>query len=283
MKRYLVIFIVLLTVILSSCSPNYSTEEARKVTQGNELSISFIDVGQGDSAIVKTPGDNYIIIDAGSKDNKEKLYAYIEEKGITKFKVAIATHPHEDHIGNMDNIIKDFGTEEIYMPKVTTNTKAFENLLEEIKTAGLRIKGAKSGALFIIDGVKFEFIAPNRDEYDELNNYSAVLKITFGETKFLLMGDAEKLSEREILKKKIDVNAEVIKIGHHGSSSSSSKEFIGKVNPKYAVISCEKNNDYNHPHKETIRLLEELNIKLYRTDIDGTITFTSNGKVIKKF
>jgi competence protein ComEC len=131
--------------------------------------------------------------------------------------------------------------------------------------------------------VRFEFLAPNSDEYEDMNNYSGVLKVSYGETSFLLMGDAEKLSEGEILKSGADVNANVIKIGHHGSSSSSSKKFIQAVNPKYAVISCGEGNDYNHPHKETISLLNSLKVKTFRTDLSGTITFNSDGKELNYF
>lgn len=289
MKKTISIVIMLaLFILLSvSCSvtinDNNSQDVRGKGSQNGKLSISFIDVGQGDSILIKTPGDKYIIVDSGPSSEKNKLYDYIEKTGVNSFAAAIATHPHEDHIGNLDNIIKDYNTETVYMPKVSTNTKAFENLLNSIKKKNLKIRNIKPGVQFSLDNVKFEFLAPNSDEYDDMNNYSGVLKVSYGEKTFLLMGDAEKLSEEEILKNKRDVKANVIKIGHHGSSSSSSSKFIKAVNPEYAVISCGKGNDYNHPHKETISLLDKLKIKTFRTDLNGTITFCTDGSDLKYF
>jgi competence protein ComEC len=283
----LVLTLILLVLLSVSCSvtieENNSQNVPEKINQSRELTVSFIDVGQGDSILIKTPGDKYIMVDSGSSDGKDKLYDFINKMGVDGFDVIIATHPHEDHIGNLDNIIEDYKVEEVYMPKVSTNTKAFENLLNSIKQKGLKIKNIKTGLEFNVDSVRFEFLAPNSDTYEDMNNYSGVLKVSYGETSFLLMGDAEKLSEGEILKSGADVNANVIKIGHHGSSSSSSKKFIQAVNPKYAVISCGEGNDYNHPHKETISLLNSLKVKTFRTDLSGTITFNSDGKELNYF
>ena len=287
-KIILLVFSIILIVVLSvSCSITIEDNDLQKksveITQGGELTISFIDVGQGDSILIKTPGDKYIMVDSGSTNEKDKLYDYISKTGVNNFEVVVATHPHEDHIGNLDNIFDDYKINAVYMPRVSTNTKAFEKLLNSIKQEGLKVKNIKSGVEFIIDDVKFEFLAPNSDSYEDMNNYSGVLKVSYGEISFLLMGDAEKLSEREILKNGSTIEANVIKIGHHGSASSSSKEFIEAANPEYAIISCGKGNDYNHPHRETISLLNSLKIKTLRTDLNGTITFSSDGFEVNYF
>lgn len=283
----LVVAILLLIFLLVSCSvvieDNSTESDNEKIEQAGELTISFIDVGQGDSILIRTPEDKYIIVDSGSTNEKDKLYDYIGSMEIDSIDVVISTHPHEDHIGNLDNIIEDYDVKEIYMPKVSATTKAFENLLNSIKQKGLKIKSAKSGIGFDIDNVKFEFLAPNSDEYEDTNNYSCVLKVSYGVRSFLLMGDAEKLSESEILESGAGVKADVIKIGHHGSSSSSSKEFIEAVNPRYAVISCGAGNDYNHPHRETLSLLNSLKIETFRTDLNGTITFKTDGSELNFF
>jgi competence protein ComEC len=287
-KNILLVFLLILIVVLSvSCSITIEDNNLRsksvEITQNGELTISFIDVGQGDSILIKTPEDKYIMIDSGSTNEKDKLYDYISKIGVNNFEVIVATHPHEDHIGNFDDIIDDYKVNTVYMPRASTNTKAFEKLLNSIKQEGLKIKNIKSGVEFIVDDVKFEFLAPNSDSYEDMNNYSGVLKVSYGETSFLLMGDAEKLSEVEILKNGSAIEANVIKIGHHGSASSSSKKFIEAVDPEYAIISCGKGNDYNHPHRETTSLLKGLKIKTLRTDLNGTITFSSDGFEVNYF
>jgi competence protein ComEC len=288
MKKIKIFVVCLLFLLLTSCGLNLQEGVENKLkTQSSNLNadgllhVSIIDVGQGDSILIKTPAGRFIIVDGGSKEEFNKFFGYLESQNINAITTVIATHPHEDHIGNLDDVIMEYPVNEVYMPKVTANTKTFRDLMEAIKSKGLRIKTAKSGVRFNLDGVDFEFLAPNSKWYEDLNNYSAVLKVSYGQNSFLLMGDAEKLSESEILKKGFNVKADVIKIGHHGSSSSSSKAFIKAVNPKYAVISLGKNNDYGHPHRETIKLLNDLNISICRTDINGTVSFVSNGKNIK--
>ncbi|MCX7884374.1 MAG: MBL fold metallo-hydrolase [Caloramator sp.] len=284
MKRFFVVLSIILVLLLSSCSngigntsnsPNFSNVSQRG------LVVSFIDVGQGDAILIKTPNGKFVLVDSGSQKEREKFFKFMEKQNIESFDAVIATHPHEDHIGNLDEIISNYKVLNIYMPKVTSNTATFRNLIQAIKSKNLKIKNAYKGVKFDLDGVKFEFLAPNSKKYEDLNNYSAVIKITYFDRSFILMGDAEKLSEGEIQKNNGDLRADVIKIGHHGSSSSSSKFFIRVVSPKYAVISCGKYNDYGHPHKETIKLLNDFKINILRTDINGTIIFNTDGKNIK--
>lgn len=281
-KKILFILSVLLITLLSACISDENLKDISDSLNSDEtkkyLTVSFIDVGQGDAILMKTPNDKYILVDSGSQNEKQKFFQYLSRQNIGRFEAVIATHPHEDHIGNLDEVITNYDIVDIYMPKVTTTTSTFKNLMAAIKDKNLKIKSAYAGVNFDVDGVKFEFLAPNKSKYDDLNNYSAVLKVTYKDNSFLLMGDAEKLSEEEILKNNFDLKSQVIKIGHHGSSSSTSKYFINSVCPQYAVISCGKNNDYGHPHKETIKLLNDLGIKIFRTDINGTIIFKSDGK-----
>lgn len=279
MKRFFGIILALLILLNFTACSELNTND-NKVDLNGKLVFFAIDVEQGDGLLIRTPNNSYIMIDAGSEKAEEYLNKFLGDSNIDKIDYVIATHPHEDHIGNLDYIIYKYNVKKVYMPRVTTNTKTFEKLMEAIKSKNLRIITAKAGQSFEVDGVKFEFLAPNKDKYEDLNNYSAVLKISYKNNKILLMGDAEKLSESEILKK-YDVKADIIKIGHHGSVSSTGKSFIKKVNPIYAVISCGKNNDYGHPHKETLELLNTLGIKVLRTDIDGTIIFAMDGENIE--
>lgn len=247
----------------------------------NQLMVSVLDVGQGDAILVKTSKGKFILVDSGPNAQREEFEKKLKKNGVDRFEVVIATHPHEDHIGNMDDVFKNFDVSNIYMPKVVTTTKTFQNMMNEIKNKNLKIKTAKAGIKFNLDGVDFEFLAPNSDSYESLNNYSVVVKITYGKNKFLLMGDAEKLSEEEIINKGFDVSADVIKIGHHGSYTATSENLIKKVNPTVAVLSLGKDNPFGHPHKETMNLLNKYNLKIMRTDYHGDVNFYSDGENIK--
>ena len=243
-------------------------------------SVIFVDVGQGDCEIIRLADGRNILIDAGTDEGEDKLVRKIKDYGIKKFDIVIATHPHEDHIGGMDEVIDSFDIGCVYMPDVVTTTKTFENLLDSIENKNVKVNKAKAG-VFVIDeeNISMVFVAPNSDKYEDLNNYSAVLKFTYGECSFLFTGDAEKLSENEMLEASTDLSARVLKVGHHGSSTSSGKKFIKEVNPDYAIIEVGEDNEYGHPHKETTKALK--NTKVYRTDLHGDITAVCDGVNIK--
>lgn len=246
----------------------------------DDLVVRFVDVGQGDCEIVQLPDGTNILIDGGPESARAELLKEIDSYGIKKFDYVVATHPHEDHIGGMDAVIDNFDIGCVYMPDVVTTTKTFENLLDSIENKNLEVETAKAG-VFVIneENISMVFVAPNSDKYDDLNNYSAVLKFTYGKCSFLFTGDAEKLSENEMLEASADLSADVLKVGHHGSSTSSGKKFIKSVNPDYAIIEVGTDNEYGHPHEETIKALE--NIKVYRTDLHGDITAVCDGVNIK--
>ena len=243
------------------------------------LKVHYLDVGQGDSIFIELPNNETMLIDAAESYQSENIINYLKNLNYQKIDYVIGTHPHTDHIGGLKDIINTFEIGKIYMPKVVSTTKTYESLLMAIKDKNLKINTAKAGTTIIdTDTLKINILAPNNSTYTELNNYSAVSKITYGTTKFLFMGDAEKLSENEI---KENVTADVIKIGHHGSNTSSSIDFIKKVNAKYGIISVGLNNKYNLPKEETITNWENSGTKIYLTSINGTITASSDGTNIK--
>ena len=248
-------------------------------TNNDLLKVHYLDVGQGDSIFIELPNNETILIDAAESYQSEKIINYLKNLNYQKIDYVIGTHPHTDHIGGLKDIINTFEIGKIYMPKVVSTTKTYESLLMAIKDKNLKINTAKAGTSIInTDTLKINILAPNSETYTELNNYSVVTKITYGTTKFLFMGDAEKLSENEI---KEDVTADVIKIGHHGSNTSSSINFIKKVNAKYGIISVGLNNKYNLPKEETITNWENSRTKIYLTSTNGTITAISDGTNIK--
>ena len=248
-----------------------------KPTENQYVSVHFIDVWQGDCQLIELPEGRTMLIDAGDNGTEDVIIEYIDELGIKKIDYLLATHPHADHIGGMAEIISHFDIGEIFMPRVQNNTRTFEDMLEEIDKKGLTISSAYEGkVIFEYSGVKAEILSPKKDKtYEEMNNYSAVVKLTAGEKSFLFMGDAEKEIESEILN--YDIKADCLKVGHHGSSTSSGLEFLKKVSPEYAVISCGVDNDYGHPHKETMNSLEKVAKKVLRTDKSGTIIIRCDG------
>ncbi|HHY91424.1 MAG TPA: MBL fold metallo-hydrolase, partial [Clostridiales bacterium] len=245
------------------------------------LSVHFIDVGQGDCTLFVTPNGKTILIDAGEKSASDAIVNYIKGQGIRKIDVVIATHPHSDHIGGMEDVIRAFDIGQVYMPKVMHTTQTFENLLLALQEKGLKVKTAKAGVTIDIDpDVEAVMLAPHSEAYENLNDYSAVLKVTYGNNSFLVTGDAEATSEKEMLASGDDLSADVLKVAHHGSSTSTTDEFLDAVHPAHAVILLGKDNDYGHPHRETIEKLTKRGIPIYRTDELGNIVFASDGQEI---
>jgi len=257
-----------------------SSDQYQEIT--GVLEIAFLDVGQGDSIYICLPNGESMLIDAGESSESGSVIQYIKDNNAKDtIDYLIATHPHSDHIGGMSAVIEAFEIKSMWMPDIIHNTKTFENLLDTIEESGLLINTAASGkTLFDYGNLKAEFIAPHGIESNNLNNYSAAILLTYNESRFLFMGDAEKETEAEIMAAGYDVHADVVKIGHHGSKTSSTKAFIQKVAPKYAVISCGKGNSYGHPADETLAIITELGIDVKRTDESGTIIFSCDGENI---
>jgi competence protein ComEC len=242
------------------------------------LRVHFIAVGQGDCILIQAPGGRNILVDAGKRDDAPLIAAYLTAWGVKKLTAIVGTHPHEDHIGGMATIVSRFGAGRVYLPQVAANTGTFVDLLTAIKAKGVKVTTARAGvSIKWRSRVKMRFLAPNRNKYEDLNNYSAVIKLTYGKHSFLLTGDAEALSETEMLQHGYDLKADVLKVGHHGSASSTSQDFLTAVAPRYAVISVGKGNVYKHPARKTLKKLKKMRVQVYRTDLAGTILFTSDG------
>ena len=278
---FILALVLTLTSVLGINYDNVSFAAKQNTTKTETLKVHYIDVGQGDSIFIQLPNGQTSLIDGGPGSSSKTVVNYLKKQKVKKIDYLIATHPHEDHIGGLTQVINTFDIGKVYMPDVTHTTKAFENLLLAIKNKGKKITVTKAGDVLVDEkNLKYEALAPNSDSYDNLNNYSIVLKLKYKNNAFLFMGDAEKPSEDEILNAGLDIKADVIKVGHHGSNSSSGGKFVTNVSPKHAVVSCGKGNSYGHPHKETINRFTGNKIKLYRTDRDGTVVFTSDGEKI---
>lgn len=268
----------LLILILFQCS----IETNKNIVSDNikGMNVHFIDVGQGDSILIQVNSKN-LLIDSGPSVSKDKLVKYLNSLKISKLDYIIATHPHEDHIGNMSYIIDNFEVLNFYAPKVNSNTKAFETMVESLVIKNLKIKVLKPNikSIDLGENTKVDVFSPISNEYENLNNFSSIIKISYGTTSFLFTGDSEELSEKEVLTQGYDLKSDVLKVGHHGSSSSTSKRFLDAVDPYIAVISVGKDNSYGHPSQEVLSRLKDLTI--YQTDLDGNILIKSDGYSLK--
>lgn len=255
-----------------------STKSTTNTSKKATLKVHFIDVGQGDSILLQCKGKN-MLIDAGDNQYGQTVVNYLKKQGVKKIDYLIGTHPDADHIGGLDNVIRSFSIGKIYMPKVQKNTKTYEDVLLAIKEKKLKITSPKANDTFMLGDAKAIILAPIKT-YEDANNNSIVIRVTHGKKAFIFQGDAELDEEVDILNSKANLKADVIKIGHHGSHSSSSKKYMQAVNAKTAVISCGTDNKYGHPHAETMTKLKTMKLTVYRTDLQGTIIATSDGKKI---
>ena len=247
--------------------------------EGEELSVHFIDVGQGDCTLLLSDGKS-MLIDSGESQYSSDVIKYLKRKGVKKLDYIVITHPHTDHMGGMADIIKKTGTSHIIMPRVdkeyTPTTPAYEKLLKAVAKAGRKIEAAKDESFALGKADIKIYTSPYKGE--NLNNNSVIVRAENGANSFLITGDCENEEEQLLMDKGVDLKAKVLKVAHHGSSTASSADMLDKVLPRYAVISCGSGNSYGHPHDVTVSRLEKYADYIYRTDENGTVVFVSDGK-----
>lgn len=277
MKLYKKSFAFLLSLVLVFCFTgcvDYQQIVSTPNAEG-ELRVHFFDVGQGDSMFCELPNGQSILIDAGETDQGQNVVNKIKNLGYSKIDYVVATHPHSDHIGGLCDVYEAFDIGTTYMPNATHTTSTFEKLLTAIENENCAVIQAKQGVVMLDGDVYAVFVAPVQEYYDEINNYSACLKLVYGSNSFLFMGDTEDLVEYEITD---NIDVDVVKVSHHGSAKSSCYNFVSRTSASYAVFEVGAGNSYGHPHAEVLDIWTQAQAKILRTDLHGDIVFISDGK-----
>ena len=240
------------------------------------MRVHFLDVGQGDCSFIELGNGQTMLIDAGNNENGDEIVKYIENLQYSDIDYVVATHPHEDHIGGMAEVIEHFDIGIFYMPWAVSTSYTYENMIDTLSEERVEVHKAELGRMILSSGpIEITVLSPEEDlEYSDLNDSSAVVRLQYGETVFLFTGDAGENIEEDLCN--FDIDSDVLKVGHHGSETSSSDEFIQNVSPDIAIISCGENNSYGHPDEITLETLKEYDVEIYRTDESGTVIVTAD-------
>lgn len=264
-------------------SSNQAVTTKKQLTSSGYNVVHFLDAGQGDCTLIETIDGKYALIDSSTQEYSDKIVKYLKDQGVSELEYVFFTHPHEDHIGGGDEVLDNFKVKNIIMTKRTENTASYKNLISSIKKSrknyGTKVISPVEGDVFMLSDTVFTVISDGKG-YEDLNNSSICLMMELGESSFLFTGDAERIVEEDILKGGADIDADIYKCAHHGSSTSNTKAFIETVNPDYAIISCGKDNDYGHPHKEVVSLLNKKGITMLITHEEGDILIGYNAHSI---
>lgn len=255
-------------------------KKAQEVSQDSILEVHYIDVGQGDSVLIKQ-GEHFMLIDAGNNDKGSAVWAYLLKQNVDVLDYAICTHPDADHIGGMDVVLYKIDCNEVFMPACENDTDTYEDLVRTIGQWGQKVTVPAQEAVYELGEAEFQILSDTEKSYgDNKNDYSIAIRLTFGENSFLLTGDAEEEAEQDMLSSGLVLQSDVYKASHHGASTANTEVFLTTVNPSYAVISCGEGNTYGHPRAEVLNRLRGMGVNVFRTDEQGTIVAVSDGTSI---
>lgn len=268
MNKKILIFSIIIIALLTGCNKN------------KDFCIHIIDVGQADSILITTPSSKNMLIDGGDEDSSKIIKSYLKNKKVKNLDVVVATHPDSDHIGSLDYIIDNFDVEKIYMPKQNTDSECYINLIDSCNKKNLKVNYLSKDDSFNLDNYTEIYVLSPNYITDNNNSNSIVLNISYKNNNFLFTGDCEESNEMDIINSYELENVDFLKVAHHGSSTSSSLAFLQETTPSIAVISCGYKNDYGHPHRSTLQNLESVGAKVFRTDVNGSMQFYSDGNKI---
>ncbi|MBQ9149235.1 MAG: MBL fold metallo-hydrolase [Oscillospiraceae bacterium] len=282
MNKKLISLFLLLALVLCGCDfltePTPTTGQTTPVGSGDTLTVHFIDVGQADCALLEC-GGAYMLIDGGNREDGELVISYLEQQGVEELAAVVCTHAHEDHVGGLPSVLAVYPTKAVYSPTSTYSSNSFDDFIYYVDQQGLEVTIPAPGDSFTLGSANITVLGPVQS-YAETNDTSIVLMVEFGTTRFLFTGDMETAAENDMLdhwEGRFDWNVDVLKVGHHGSSTSSGYRFVYETDPEYAIISCGKDNSYGHPHEEVVSRYQDAGIPMLRTDELGHIIATSDG------
>ncbi|MBQ8432874.1 MAG: MBL fold metallo-hydrolase [Clostridia bacterium] len=279
----LALLLCLLLSLLWGCggvggSVQSSTDAAWTPSPNSFFEVHFIDVGQADAALVICDGRT-MLIDGGNRDDSDLIYSYLRKQGVTYLDYVVSTHPHEDHVGGLAGALTAADAGVVLSPVTSFPTAAFQNFVNRVRARGLSLTVPKAGDSFLLGSALVTVLGPVQ-AYDDVNNSSIVLRIVYGETSFLFTGDMEQEAERDLFESGVELRSTVLKVGHHGSNSSSTYRFLRAAAPAYGVISVGKDNEYGHPTESVLSRLRDAEVTLYRTDLHGDVVCYSDGKTV---
>ncbi len=278
------VFIIIAALLYRPVSGLFRNGETWQAppADGSRLTVSYLDVGQGDATLIQK-GEFDMLIDAGGNDKGDTVVEYLKNAGVDKLDILVGTHLDSDHIGGLDTVIRKIPVETLYLPEDTKETKTWRDVEKAMREKKLTASMPQIGTEYTYEkNLLLRFLSPDRI-YPDANNNSIVVQAAYGSNRFLFMGDAEEEVERELLAEKYDLACDVLKLGHHGSYTATSPDFLRAADPVYAVISCGRGNSYGHPHAEVLSRLEDEDVQVYRTDTMGTIRAVSDGKQVAIF
>lgn len=278
MKKRWFALLLALSLLLSGCVIEIGAPETRAPVSGEGLTIHFIDVGQADCALLECDGE-YMLIDGGNRGDSQLIVSYLEQQGVQSLTAVVCTHAHEDHVGGLPSVLAVYPTEAVYAPTKTYASKIFDSFLYYTDQQGLSVTIPAPGDTLSLGEAVLTVLGPVKS-YADPNNTSIVLKVEYGDTAFLFTGDMETDAENDMLdywEGQMDWDCDVLKVGHHGSNTSTGYRFLNEVNPTYGVISVGEGNDYGHPHEEPLSRLKQAGVIVLRTDQLGHVIATSDG------
>lgn len=278
MKKKLLSLLLILALLLAGCA--LPADTAAPVS-GEGLTVSFIDVGQADCALLECGGE-FMLIDGGNRDDGQLVVSYLEQQGVETLSAVVCTHAHEDHVGGLPSVLAVYPTQAVYAPTRTYASKVFDDFAYYTDQQGLEITIPAPGDTWTLGQASVTVLGPVKS-YAETNDTSIVLRVSYGETDFLFTGDMETTAENDMLDYwggRISWKADVLKVGHHGSNTSTGYRFLNEVAPDYAVISVGKDNSYGHPHEEPLSRLNQAGVTIFRTDELGTVIARSDGAAV---